>query len=86
MRKLHKDNLTEQHFVELRQFLHKKHRQEAIAAKVNSKSTRGGSLRITKPNDDFGSQGIDREILADIMPGSNASPSTTNRPVMSKAG
>ncbi len=33
-RKLHSDDLKEQHFIELRQFLHKKQRQEAIAAKM----------------------------------------------------
>jgi len=36
-RKLHKDDLKEQHFLDLRQFLHKKKRQEAIAAKMNAK-------------------------------------------------
>ncbi len=36
-RKLHSDNLKDQHFVELRQFLHKKKRQEEVAAKMSAK-------------------------------------------------
>lgn len=48
--KFHKDDLPESHFVELRQFLQKKHRAEAIAAKMNAKTGRGGSIRAPARN------------------------------------
>ena len=40
-RKLHKDDLPEQHFTDLRHFLLKKHRQEAVAAKMARARGRG---------------------------------------------
>ena len=44
-RRLHKDDLPEQHFTDLRHFLLKKHRQEAVAAKMarGRGGMRGGS-------------------------------------------
>lgn len=56
-KKLHNDNLPEQHFTDLRLFLIKKHRQEAIAAKMSAKTARAFGSRAAKTataaNDDY---------------------------------
>ena len=41
-KKYHKDDLSEQHFTDLRNFLHKKKRQELVHAKMNAKSVDPG--------------------------------------------
>ena len=82
-RKVHNDDLSEQHFVELRNFLYKKQRQEAIAAKMSARGR--GSMRAKITNDDISSPGlppgIDREILADVLSGNDgSSPKPSKRP------
>ena len=84
-RQLHTDDLDEQHFVELRQFLYKKQRQEHLTAKIKQRGGRAGSTRpsqLMSFNEDLGSPGmakrIDREIMAEI--GSNHSPGASNKP------
>lgn len=42
VKRYHKDTLDETHFTEQRNFLHRKQRQEALTAKISSKSVRGG--------------------------------------------
>ena len=86
-RQLHSDNLDEQHFVELRQFLYKKQRQDHLATKIITKTGRGGSNRAGPRmplNEDLGRQSpkIDREINTEIVGGQklgspNASKVTT---------
>jgi len=63
----HKDELSEQHFTELRTFLVKKHRQEAIQNKM-SRAGRNFANRGAKTsmNDDISPKrggSIDREIM-----------------------
>ena len=84
-RQLHSDNLNEQHFTDLRNFLYKKQRQENMAAKMSK--GRAGSI-AGRPgqrmllNEDIGSpaQRIDREIMAEIGGAGN----TTQSPGSSK--
>ena len=70
-RKVHKDDLDEQHFQEARNFLNKKQRSEYITAKLAEKrgGKGGGFKKMT--NDDVGHLGLgnmmDREILADSV-------------------
>ena len=81
------DDLSDLHFVELRHFLHKKHRQEAIQAKVLARNIRGNK-GSTRGNDDLSQAGIDREILGEMGSSKrdSQSPTTTGRPNLSKAG
>ena len=44
-KKYHKDNLDESHFVEQRNFLQRKHRQEAIAAKMKPEAVRASPAK-----------------------------------------
>mmetsp|Transcript_29113 Transcript_29113/g.36093 ORF Transcript_29113/g.36093 Transcript_29113/m.36093 type:complete len:81 (-) Transcript_29113:106-348(-) len=66
--KLHKDNLPEQHFADLRHFLIKKHRQEAIAAKMSSRTGRSIIARAGRGavNDDLVSTKAEREIMIEV--------------------
>ena len=96
-RQLHSDNLNEQHFIELRNFLYKKQRQEHLAAKVQKGGGAGRGSIPNRPgqrmllNDDLGGSTtprVDREIMAEIGGGTNNnSPGPSSKqPSISKGG